>query len=255
MAFAADLPTDRVKIETDEHGFAFLSRLTAGGPTLEYAQADARDLLHHKYKLANVPEGRWPALIADHVAARWNLCLYFHPKENRLFCFNLDNNRREDNTAVHPEMLGAVAALEAALNSVGHRPLIVASGRGFHVWGRFDRPAANPQIHRFMLTAAAQAVAAVHRAGWGPAQIKFNLYPHPESIDVVSLRLFGSRHTKTGQFSRVLGGGGLLSEAASWTAFEQSLGRASPLPSPWGLEGPHLAAEAPVHLALAASQP
>jgi len=89
--FYRGLPKDRAKVETQEHGFAFLDRLLADGATLEYGELTLAGLLH-KYKLAGLPAARFQDLLCAHVAKTCNLCLYFGDRANELFCFNLDNN-------------------------------------------------------------------------------------------------------------------------------------------------------------------
>ena len=69
-------------------------------------------------------------LLEAHVAKSCNVCLYFHEKANRLFCFNLDNNHKTNNTELIPELELATENLREALVAVGIEPLIVASGRG-----------------------------------------------------------------------------------------------------------------------------
>ena len=152
-----------------------------------------------------------------------NLCLYFDDRANDLFCFNLDNNQLADSSALIPEMKFAVRRLEDSLRGAGCEPLIVASGRGYHVWCRLDGAVANERLHAFMLRAGVATAAALHRAGYDRRRIKFNFYPDPRARDVVSLRLFGSLHAKNKVFSRVLAPSGLLDEAASWDYFADYL--------------------------------
>jgi hypothetical protein len=216
------LPRDRIKVETRQHGFAFLEELLAGGAELEYGELTLADTLH-KYKLARVPERRFDELLEQHVAKRCNVCLYFGARENPLFCFNLDNNRRENNTEVIPEMQAVVGALRELLSGAGCVPLVVASGRGFHVWCRLEAPVPNGDLHAFMVRAAAGAVARMHVAGGDYHRVKFNFYPDPRTDNAVSLRVFGSDHAKNRLFSRILGPEGLLDEAASWVRFEEHL--------------------------------
>jgi hypothetical protein len=221
-AFYRGLPQDRAKLETEEHGFAFLSGLLAGGTVLEYGELTLSGLLH-KYKLARLPERELDEHLAAHVAKTRNVCLYFGDHANDLFCFNLDNNHRTDSSALIPEMTFAVRRLEAALQGAGCEPLIVASGRGYHVWGRLDGAVANERLYAFMLRAAVATAAALQGAGYDHHQIKFNFYPDPRARDIVSLRLFGSLHAKNRVFSRILAPGGLLDEEASWAWFADHL--------------------------------
>lgn len=224
-AFSRTFIPGVVKVEAERFGFPFLADLLAGGGELEYGQLTTCRLLH-KYKLVNLPAARIEALLADHVAGALNVCRYFDPAVNDVFCLNLDNNHRTESTALIPEMTLAVDALRSCLAAAGCEPLVVASGRGFHVWGRLDSPVPNARLHDFMLRAAARALLAVHEAGRDHRELKVNFYPDVRIANVVSLRLFGSIHAKTRVFSHVTARDGtLLDEAASWRAFEEFISR------------------------------
>ncbi len=216
--FYRGLPRDRAKIETEEHGFPFLGRLVAGGTVLEYGELTLSGVLH-KYKLARIPERRMDEHLAAHVAQACNVCLYFQERANDLFCLNLDNNHRPTNGAPTPEMEFAVRRLDEVLRGAGCEPLVVASGRGYHAWGRLESPVANERLYDLMLRAGVATAAALHQAGHDHHRVKFNFYPDPRTHHVVSLRLFGSRHARTREFSRILAAGSLLDETASWEYF------------------------------------
>jgi hypothetical protein len=174
------------------------------------------------------------ALLRAHVDKEFNVCRYFNPTANDTFCFNLDNNHRTNNTVVIPEMDMAIRALRRCLCEVGCTPLIVASGRGFHAWCRLTESVDNERLYRFMLPAAALALSSVHAAGYDHRNVKVNLYPHVQLQNVVSLRLFGSNHAKTGVFSHIWTLDGLLGERASWDRFEEFV--RSPKASPSELD-------------------
>ncbi len=216
--FYRGLPKDRVKLETQEHGFAFLEGLLSGGVVLEYGELTLSGLLH-KYKLAQVPETRMDEFLLSHVEKACNVCLYFGDRANETFCFNLDNNQQGAGSATIPVMESAVRVLRETLVGAGCEPLIVASGRGYHAWCRLDGAVANERLYDLMLRAGVITVAALHRQGYDHHRVKFNFYPDPRTRDVVSLRLFGSLHAKNKVFSHVLAGDRLLDEAASWEYF------------------------------------
>jgi hypothetical protein len=220
--FYRGLPKDRVKLETNEHGFAFLAGLLTGGTVLEYGELTLSGLLH-KYKLARLPARQLEEHLAAHVAQTRNVCLYFDGEANDLFSFNLDNNRLAGSSALIPEMEFAVRSLEGTLRDVGCEPLVIASGRGYHLWGRLEAALPNAELYAFMLRAGVRTAAALQGAGYDHHQIKFNFYPDPRARDVVSLRLFGTLHAKNKVFSRVLAPAGLLDEAASWAYFADYL--------------------------------
>jgi hypothetical protein len=222
-AFYGGLPSDRAKVETYGHGFEFLEALLGtDGPTLEYGELTLARLLH-KYKLGRIPAARMDELLLAHVAKRCNVCLYFAAAANNVFCFNLDNNHKTNNTVVIPEMECAVDALRERLTELGCEPLVLASGRGFHLWCRLEAMVANDRLHDLMFHAAVHAMAALANAGHDHRVIKINVYPNRRIRDVVSLRLFGTNHAKNKVFSRVLTPDGLLGEEASWAEFEHHL--------------------------------
>jgi hypothetical protein len=227
--FYRALPMGSAKVETRRHGFAYLDELLGGGVTLEYGELTLSGLLH-KYKISGIPPGRMTELLGQHIAGECNVCLYFDGSANAIFCFNLDNNRKAANTELIPEMEAAVEALRGFLESYGFSPLVLASGRGFHLWCRLAGPVENGRLHGLMIRLAAKTAARLHDRGLDHNLVKMNLYPDRRTSHVVSLRLFGSVHSKNGVFSRVLTRAGLLDEASSWAAFEEQLGRgATPL--------------------------
>lgn len=218
-AFYAGLPADRVKLETTRHGFAYLEELLAAGAELDYGELTLTGTLH-KYKLSRVPAPQLDAFLQQHVAATCNVCRYFGPVENPLLSFNLDNNHRDHNTQVIPELRAAVDALRGILAGAGAEPLVLASGRGFHVWLRLAAPEDNRRLFAVMLGAAARVAARLVAEGLDRQRVKFNFYPDPRTENTVSLRLFGSVHAKNRVFSAVVAGdGSRLDEAASWAEF------------------------------------
>jgi hypothetical protein len=220
--FYGGLPRDRAKVETHEFGFEFLERLLSGGTTLEYGELTLSGMLH-KYKLAGIPVELMDELLLSHVEKRRNVCLYFDDRANSTFCFNLDNNHKTNNTEIIPEMEIAVRATRDSLARLGCEPLVVASGRGYHIWCRLDRAIENGRLYDFMRRIAVRTLATLHEGGHDHRKVKFNVYPDRRTRDTVSLRLFGSDHAKNRVFSRVLTPGGLLDEAQSWEHFERHL--------------------------------
>jgi hypothetical protein len=220
--FYGGLPMDRAKVETQQHGFAFLDTILTDGISLEYGELTLSGLLH-KYKLAGIPRHRMDELLMAHVEKRCNVCLYFDDRASNTFCFNLDNNHKTNNTVVIPEMETAVRATRRSLEEVGCAPLVIASGRGFHLWCRTERAIENDRLYEFMRRIAVLTMAALHKEGSDHRKVKFNVYPDRRTRDTVSLRLFGSEHAKNRVFSRVLTREGLLDEEQSWAHFEDHL--------------------------------
>ena len=220
--FYSGLPLDRAKIETPYHGFAFLETLLSGGIQLEYGEMH-RSVMLNKYKLSHIPGHRMDDLLRAHLEKVCNVCLYFHEDESRIFCLNLDNNNKTNNTELISEIKLAVGLLREHLTQLGCEPLIIASGRGYHLWCRLTVPIENQKLHQFMLRVTAMTLAGLHQKGCDYNQIKVNFYPDPRIRSQVSLRLFGSEHARNQVFSRVYTPEGLLDEDASWDAFEDHL--------------------------------
>ncbi len=220
--FYRGLPKDRAKVETRHHGFDFLHALLSDGITLEYGELTLSGLLH-KYKLANIHGERMNRLLQAHVGKEFNVCLYFDDRENSEFCFNLDNNHKVNNTVVIAEMRLAVGYLSDLLARIGCAPLVIASGRGYHIWCRLEKAVENERLYGFMIRLAAKTAAFLQNQGHDHNLVKINLYPDRRIRDVVSLRLFGSDHAKNKLFSQIWTAGGLLDEAASWRFFESHL--------------------------------
>jgi hypothetical protein len=221
-AFYRGLPTDRVKLEVSAYGFDFLAQLESRGIRLDYGELTLTEVLH-KYKLTNINQAQIDDLLTWHVRKLCNVCLYFDRQANSVFSFNLDNNHAQDSSRLIPEVQLAVRTLVERLNELDCKPLVVASGRGYHVWCRLEAPVANERLYPFMLHTAASSLLTLQQRGFDTNNMKFNLYPDVRIQDLVSLRLFGSEHAKAHVFSCVLDGEALLDEEASWAHFEHHL--------------------------------
>jgi hypothetical protein len=217
--FSRGFVKGKAKIETERFGFAYLERLLSDGGTLEYGELTTAGLLH-KYKIVDIADHRMDELLQMHIMKECNVCRYFGADKNDVFCFNMDNNHKTNNTVVIPEMSLALEALRKCLLGLGCEPLIIASGRGYHVWLRLGEPVENKLLYTFMLRSAARALVALRIGGYDHNTIKFSFYPDIKVNDVVSLRLFGSEHAKNKIFSHVFTPTGLLDEARSWKYFE-----------------------------------
>ena len=221
-AFYRGLPTDRAKVETSVYGFDFLSLMQARGVHLEYGELTLSKVLH-KYKLTNISEAQMDELFAWHVAKLCNVCLYFDCRANSLMSFNLDNNHAINSSQLIPEVELAMHALVENLERLDCKPLIIASGRGYHVWCRLQAAVSNERLYSFMLNVAGAALLTVQEHGMDHNNMTFNLYPDVRIQDKISLRLFGSEHAKNHVFSRILDGDTLIDEDASWAYFEEYL--------------------------------
>ena len=220
--FYRGLPTDRVKLEVSAYGFDFLAQLEKRDIQLEYGELTLTESLH-KYKLTKISETQIDELLKWHLAKLCNVCLYFERRANPLFSFNLDNNHAHDGSRLIPEVQLAVHALVERLTDLGCNPLVIASGRGYHVWCRLEAAIANERLYSLMLHTAAGALLTLHQQGFDTNNMKFNLYPDVRIQDRVSLRLFGSEHAKNHVFSCILDGDTVLDEEASWAFFQKHL--------------------------------
>jgi hypothetical protein len=117
----------------------------------------------------------------------------------------------------------AVRLLREILTENECVPLVIASGRGYHLWCRLDGRVENEKLYQFMLRAMAKALYGLHKIGLDHNRIKANFYPDPRTKNTVSLRLFGSNHMKNKVFSRVNTGVELLDEERSWEAFRDHM--------------------------------
>lgn len=217
--FSKGFSKSTVKIETEQFGFAFLEWLLSDGGALAYGElTDTRVL--HKYRILGITEPKLNELVALHVTKQLNVCRYFGAEKNDVFCFNMDNNHKTNNTAIIPEMSLALDTLRTCLLGLGCEPMIIASGRGYHVWVRLDEPMENGLLYEFMVATAARALLPILVGADDHRVVKFSFYPDINIVDAVSLRLFGTEHAKNKSFSHIFTPEGLLDEDDSWKYFE-----------------------------------
>jgi hypothetical protein len=216
--FYNSMQRGKLKLEIDRYGFDFLDEILSDGITIEYGQLTAFGLTH-KYKLLNVPDNRLDNLLKWHINKECNICLYFDEIANNTFCFNLDNNYKSNNTQLIPEMKLAVNAIIKNIEEFGIEPLVIASGRGYHVWCRLGATIDNKLISDFMIRTAAKSMWALHENGFDHNKVKCNMYPNCKNNDILSLRLFGTNHIKNKVFSYICTESGPLDEDNSWDFF------------------------------------
>jgi hypothetical protein len=215
------MQTDKLKLELMNYGFAFLDKLVSDGINLEYGELAVN--LIHKYRLSNVSQHCMNQLLQGHVNKSHNVCLYFNELANNTFCLNLDNNYKVNNTALIPEMKPTVIYLKEQLQEYAIEPLVIESGRGYHLWCRLDQAVDNQLLFDFLLRISARTMLSLSNHGYDYNRIKFNIYPNPKTINIASLRLFGSEHIKKKVFSYVHLHNRVLDETASWEYFTQYL--------------------------------
>jgi hypothetical protein len=217
--FSKGFIQNKAKIEGEQFGFAFLEALLSNGSELEYGELTGTRLLH-RYKVVDIAEHKMEQFLQLHVFKQLNVCRYFGAEKNDVLCFNLDNNHLRNNTEIIPQLSLALDSLKVCLLEVGCEPMIVASGRGYHVWLRLGELVENRLLYDFMIAAAARALLPLLIRGDDRRAVKISFYPDIKVVEAVSLRLFGSEHAKTGVFSHVLTPDGLLDEGRSWKYFE-----------------------------------
>lgn len=215
------MQNDKAKLETKKHGFEFLEELCRTGVTVDYGELTAN--LVNKYRVTSIEPEAMEQLLLNHINQKDNLCLYFGSESSSLFCLNLDNNYTNETCAIIPEMKPALAFLREHFHSFGIVPLIIESGRGYHLWCRVDSPVANERLHEFLLRISAFTMASLHDSGINHNNIKFTIYPDPRTVNHASLRLFGSKQIRTERFSFVTYENHQLDEADSWKEFERYL--------------------------------
>jgi hypothetical protein len=230
--FFSGMQMDKLKLESRQYGFDFLSAILVGGCSLEYGQL--ADGLIHKYKLLDVSQARLGELLHGHISGEYNVCCYFHSNANTVCCFNLDSNLRDYDYRApadqYPEVRRSLKELSGLLRELGLPPLVTVSGRGYHLRLRFEEAVPNQQLFDFSIRVAAKTLEALHKGGYDYGKVKITVYPNPEIIHTGSLRLFGCRHVQNKVFSHVLLRSEILDEESSWDYFADYLqNQTSPL--------------------------
>lgn len=211
--FYSTMQKDKVKLETKCHGFGFLDDLMGLGGRLEYGQ-QAEGLVF-KYKLLDVSKNLRMYLLHEHIIQTCNVCMYFDPVGNNVCCFNIDDNRKVIADSGRETRAG-MEYLVAFLEELGIQPLVSVSGKGYHVWCRFDSPVDNAKLYNFLIVTAARTLSKLHDNKLDYQVVKFTVYPNTKITNLGSLRLFGSEHVRTHAFSNVYTSSGILNEGESW---------------------------------------
>ncbi|MEG6584189.1 hypothetical protein [Dendrosporobacter sp. 1207_IL3150] len=213
--FYSSMDFSTMKLEVKDYGFDFLETMEKAGIIVEYVELKG---LIHKYKLKNIKPVYQKYLLEQHIEQSGNVCGYYHKTHNNVFSFNLDNSHNENNTELTIEMRTAVQVIRKYLNEVGIEPLIINSGRGYHIHTRLDKPVSNEKIQKFMISVTARTQVTIKDLGMDVAKVIFNNYPGKDTR-IGSLRLFGSDHIKNQVFSHVCTKQGVLNERDSWIYF------------------------------------
>ncbi|SDF86176.1 hypothetical protein [Sporolituus thermophilus] len=200
-----------LKLEVNDFGFDFIDIMRKAGVVVDYVDFK-KDI--HKYRI-RVSPAVYDYLLKHHIAQNGNVCGYFDDYANDLLCFNIDNRgMSQEETYLVAEYVYIYLKLENIL------PLMVESGRGYHIWVKLGEKQNNEKIYSFSRRIVGFVMDCLKDQNIDTEKVFITLYPTPGYTQGYSLRLFGSKHIRTGEFSRVvLPGIGILDENESWRYF------------------------------------
>ncbi|SDF41855.1 hypothetical protein [Sporolituus thermophilus] len=200
-----------LKLEVNDFGFDFIDIMRKAGVVVDYV--DFKKNIH-KYRL-HVSQQVYDYLLLHHIKQNGNVCGYFDDYANDILCFNIDSRGiSPEETYLVAEYVYIYLKLENIL------PLMVESGRGYHIWVRLNERQDNEKIYSFSRRIASSVTYILQNQGIDMEKVFITIYPTPGYTQGYSLRLFGSRHVRTGEFSHVvLPGIGMLNENESWRYF------------------------------------
>jgi len=220
--FYASMDVTQIKLEVRDYGFSFMNVLSRSC-TIDYSELSR---LVHKYRLSNVPLWIYDYLLKQHIEGNGNVCGYFHREANNVFCFNLDNSAKTDTDSITDEMQTTLWKLKMNLEALEIRPLIVQSGRGFHVWCRISAMIPNEELSHFMCSMVLRVQDFVKFSKLDNTKVNIGMYPNRNNEQQTnSLRLIGSTHVRTKAFSRIICGDDLhlLPDADFWKYLESHM--------------------------------
>lgn len=213
--FYSSMDKTKAKIEVFSWGWKFLNTMLMTGITLDYGEYTNGI---PKYRFSNVNSQATDIFLYSHIKQCCNLCGYFDDKANSICAFNIDTDTKELLAIVEK----AAFILAHNLNVLGIEPLVLKSGRGFHVWCRFEKPIENMKLKSFLLFH--QIIISKQLYGFNNL-INFSMYPNAVENHTHSLRLFGTKHIRTELFNSVWDGHSILDEEKSWLYFERYIQR------------------------------
>lgn len=207
----------KAKIETKKHGFSYLEELSQIG-NLRYSEWKNGVF---KYNITDLKEGVYENLLDKHLSGEINLCIYFDPHKNNIFCFNLDSF-----TDDRASLVAAARFIEDTLIRLHADPLVLKSGHGYHFWCRLEKARDNKEIAEFMQNVLDVAVFEAAAQSSDVESLQCILYPR-HNADDISIRLFGTHHSVNGRFISVVTEinteDTVLGEEESWAYFEDYL--------------------------------
>lgn len=205
-----------------------------GGETTGDRPQERKCQWEHTFE--HLKKGTLEKLLLRHLWEELNVCLYFHQKKNNVCCFNIDVNKyiiEAADDALKKSL--KTAALETYIEIVtilkkfGMIPLSYPSGHGYHIWLRFDESIDNDRLHEFM--SCIERYTIMYRIDSAEEELEkyvkdkpwILLYPRIDNITGRSLRLFGTTHVGTGEFTKIWKaeyGLTTLNKEESWEYFE-----------------------------------
>jgi len=214
-----------IKLGLKDYGFDLL-KMFHDELTVDYVSLEKA---YHWYRLSNISPQRFDYFLKHHIEQNGNICGYFDKTANSVFAFNLD--AKPETTKEEIEATRYI--LTGILVTLGIKPLVVVSGRGYHIWVKLEQPIDNDRIGLFMFTVCKRITWFLEQNSLKSDSVDIGRYPHGEEKQRNSLRLFGSRHVDTLQFSNVVDYGyykdanegwyEILNEKKSWEYFERYL--------------------------------
>lgn len=217
--FYRDMQWNMCKLETTDYGWKAIKAIEGMDANVDYVEFTS---LIHKYRLSNVNNWLMEYFLQKHIEQKCNICMYYGEKENSLISFNLDTKIRDAKKITH-EVKGMCNAIVSCLNKLDIEPLVIVSGRGYHIHCRLEKPVDNNTLLHFMIIIELWARETLKNNNISDDMVNVSKYPHREGNTCVSLRMFGSKHIKKEIFSHICTHATVLSEEDSWNYFKDYL--------------------------------
>lgn len=215
--FYSTMRRDMLKWEVKQWGIDWLEMIEKSGAKIEYGELTNGI---PKYKITNIPGKYFDYMLKTHTEQDANVCIYYNNKENTVLSFNLDDNNKKGNEILN-ELKAAVCIITEYLKILDIEPLVIVSGRGYHIILRFSHPIDNDKLSDFILLIEIWNKLIFKETNHDINKINVCSYPNKFDNTTHSLRLFGSKHIKNQVFSYVCSPKlGVLGEKESWEYFE-----------------------------------
>ena len=201
-----------IKYETiQNYGFDFLNTIK---DNIVYTE-----LLKNisKYKLQNLTEEQFDTYLMKHIEKQDNVCAYFNTKANNVFIFNIDEEKKGLANATAKYMYNFLVL-------AGIEPMMLKSGRGWHLWCRLTQRVPNAIIADYMIQIILITTLWLKFEGYDEKKVNISRYPMYPEKQSNSLRFPMSYHVRTKEFSNVSHPiRGELSEEESWDFLKEHM--------------------------------